>query len=227
MIKLKYKNLQLEQASYDVGQLPEYNGTIQFICNGTKITCPKFVMVNGELVSEFYSIQDGDELEILNYYTLKQVLEFMDIECKGTILVNHVPATLEEKVYENFSIQCDIQDEHYYKEETFDIEETERLDEEIELAYDEVAVSTERKQIEIQEPVKQPIQQEIVISVLVNGEEVLLKNKASYILVDVLDFYSFDTSVAKGNQLITKVNGESVDFTFKLQAEDVIEIYWE
>lgn len=214
-------------ASYDVGQLPEYNGTIQFICNGTKITCPKFVMVNGELVSEFYSIQDGDELEILNYYTLKQVLEFMDIECKGTILVNHVPATLEEKVYENFSIQCDIQDEYYYGEEMFDIEKTETLDEEMELAYDEGAASRERKQTESNEQIEQPVQQDIVISVVVNGEEVLLKNKASYILVDVLDFYPFDTSVAKGNQLITKVNGEPVDFTFKLQAGDVIEIYWE
>lgn len=93
-----------------VEQLPEYNGTICFLVNGVKIECPKFVQVNGELVSGYYSIQDGDEIQMLKYYTVGQVLEFMDIllDYNVDIYVNHQLAYRDTIVYENFSIDWDM-----------------------------------------------------------------------------------------------------------------------
>ncbi len=99
-----------EDAKVIVGELPEYKSSITFTFNGTRIICPKFAEVNKELVTEFYEIKEGDVVEILNYYTLNQVLKFMDIEYTGTIYINNMPAAEEEKIYENFSIRCEIYD---------------------------------------------------------------------------------------------------------------------
>ena len=64
------------------------------------------------------------------------------------------------------------------------------------------------------------------ISVLVNGEPVVLRNKADYIFVDVLDFYPFDTSVAHGDHLELRVNGMQCDFTHPVKEGDQIQIEW-
>lgn len=187
-----------EDASCEIRQLPEFNGTISFYFNDKKIVCPKFATVNGELVSEYYSIKEGDEINILNYYTLQQVLDFMDLPCEGTILVNHVPASLEEHIYDNFSINSEIMGNEHMIDTR---QEVETIKEKIEHA---------------------PID----ITVVVNGRNVVLSNKHNYILVDVLDFYPFNTKEAKGSKLITKINKEKAEFTNPVQEGDQIEIYW-
>ena len=95
-------------ASREISQLPEYHNTIDFIFNEKKISCPKFVLVNNQFVSEYYNIQDMDQISILSYYSLKQVLEFMDLEYNDRILVNNVNVGLDAKIYENFRINCDF-----------------------------------------------------------------------------------------------------------------------
>lgn len=104
-------------AVLEIGRLPEYKSNMNIIFNGKEITCPRFVTVNGDLVSEFYEVKDGDRIEILNYYTLEQVLEFMDIIYRGKVYVNNVIAPMNTKVYDNFSIACEImKDEPNYNE---------------------------------------------------------------------------------------------------------------
>lgn len=95
-----------EAAVCELNELKEYNdkGVLNFIFNGKKISCPRFVMVNDELVSGFYEIKDMDKIRFLNYYTLSQVLEFMDIAYEGTVMVNNKPAGMDEKIYENFEV---------------------------------------------------------------------------------------------------------------------------
>lgn len=62
-----------------VGKLPEYEGSISFVVNEKKVTCPKFAQVNGKLESGYYEIQENDEILFLNYYTVEQVMTFLDI----------------------------------------------------------------------------------------------------------------------------------------------------
>lgn len=64
------------------------------------------------------------------------------------------------------------------------------------------------------------------ISVMVNGEAVVLRNKANYILVDVLDFYPIDTSVAHGDHLELAVNGVACDFTHPVEPGDKLRLEW-
>ena len=93
-------------AVYSVGKLPEYEGSISFVVNEKKVTCPKFAQVNGKLESGYYEIQENDDIQFLNYYTVEQVMQFLDIETEMLkIYVNNRLAELTDRVYENFSLR--------------------------------------------------------------------------------------------------------------------------
>ncbi len=100
-----------DAAVYTLAQLPEYEtSTLVFRVNGQDVRCPRFVEVNGSLEPPTYCIQEGDRIEVRSYYTVEQLIEFMDIEIDedSEILVNNRPEDLKALVYENFEVQFDI-----------------------------------------------------------------------------------------------------------------------
>ena len=224
-------------ASYEVRQLPEYRSTITFEVNKKQVVCPKFIEVNGQLVSEYYSIQDGDELKLLSYYTLEKLLEFMDLPFTEYIYVNNRLAGKDEKVYENFTVEWSMEEKH--TEQSLD----DILNEEVAAVEEAAALSSGNSQDavtapqETVEPQKdatefnataQPVtpQGAVDLMVIVNGRPVTLKGKNMYYFVDILDFYPFDVSTAHGQTVITQINGEKADFSSVLHAGDVIDLYW-
>lgn len=206
-------------AVYMVSQLPEYSGTISIVFNGQAIQCPKFVLANKKLVSGFYNIQDNDEIEILNYYTLEQILEFMDLEYRETILVNNMTASLEDKIYENFSIEYELPEDTYEEEYATSHE----VNPDSQSIKDSQAKSVENGDNNIQAENTQGIRD---IYITVNGESVKLSRKKEYIFVDIFDFYPFNLTTLGGSKLITTINGEQVEFTSPLKDGDVVELYW-
>ena len=97
-----------EAAVYKISQLDEYNhSVITFVINGRKVSCPRFVQVNGRLEPEDYSIRENDVIETRNYYTVRQIAQFMDlvIDTEQMIFVNNEEADLDTLVYENFSVE--------------------------------------------------------------------------------------------------------------------------
>lgn len=97
-----------EAAVYKISQLDEYNhSVITFIINGRRVSCPRFVQVNGRLEPEDYSIRENDVIETRNYYTVRQIAQFMDlvIDTDQMIFVNNEEADLDTLVYENFSVE--------------------------------------------------------------------------------------------------------------------------
>lgn len=192
-------------AAYEVRQLPEYRSTITFEVNHKQVVCPKFIEANGELVSEYYSIKEGDELKLRSYYTLEKLLEFMDLPYTDYIYVNNRQAGRDEKVFENFSVEWSLE---------------ERPDKE---AAEEAAAATELSQPQEVSVVK-PAGSSITI--LVNARPVVLSGKASYCFVDILDFYPFDVSAAHGDTVVMQINGEKADFTSPLQDGDSVDLYW-
>ncbi len=99
-----------EAARMTLGQLPE-------------LDLPKFASVNGELQSGYYKIQENDEIEILGYYTVRQISEFMDvvIDWNMNIYVNNKIADMDTKVYENFSViwtleELQLSDVEFYEQ---------------------------------------------------------------------------------------------------------------
>lgn len=95
-----------ERASATIASLVEYGKKITVIVNDKKINLPEFAEVNGQLQSEYYDIQQDDEIVMLNYYTVQQIIEFMDVilEPGMNIYVNNKLATKDTKVYDNFSV---------------------------------------------------------------------------------------------------------------------------
>lgn len=220
-----------EEAELTIGQLPEYKASIQFYFDGKQIQCPKFAMVNGELVSEFYSIHSGDDIRFLDYYTLQQVLEFMDVQIKDTIYVNNRPATLDEKIYENFAIDCSLKEPGLREGQVAaDGQEKAMESGSSFLAVEEDTEDAEDTE-EQEEPVlhteeSKPVPPCRDMKVFVNGQPVILKNKTNYCVVDILDFYPFDVSVMRGSELYLGVNGAGAQFATRIRENDQIEIYW-
>lgn len=220
-------------ATLIVAKLPEYKSTITFAVNHKEVICPKYVLANGILVSDTYQITDGDRLELINHYTLEQLLEFMDLPYREGIKINHQSAKPQDRVYENFTI--------YYP-----------LHEDIASSYEEVAAMVSEEEIkefssmEDDSLYEVPLEEEITTSsgkkekveeikvenafnmiVYVNGSSITLSGKEKYILVDILDVYSFDLTTARGSKVVLKINGDEAEFTSPLKEQDVIEMYWE
>ena len=209
-----------KDATYEVRQLPEYRSTITFEVNKKQVVCPKFIEVNGQLVSEYYSIKEGDELKLLSYYTLENLLAFMDLPYTDHIYVNNRLAGREEKVYENFSVEWALEEKR--PEMTLD----EVLTVEAEAAETVLQAAEAVNQAATVTEAPKASKAVTDLLVIVNGRPVTLKGKTQYVFVDILDFYPFDVSQAHGENVVMQVNGEKAEFTSALSAGDVIDLYW-
>lgn len=203
-----------DAARITIGQLDEFKSVVEFVVNNKKVACPKFAYVNGVLQSEYYEIQENDDILMENFYTVKQLFEFLDIDRTGLdVYVNNVPASDDTKVYENFSV------------------ETRSYDASLENEYDDQETE-ETKDVTPSEEVKKDVSSDeesnnVSINVLVNNTVVNLKGKLQYVLVDVFLFYEFDLKTPKGTAVVVKLNGEKVEYTTPIKEGDVIEVYWE
>lgn len=207
-------------AVYTIEQLEEYHeSTLTVIINGKTVVCPKFVEVNGQLEPGSYEIKEGDVIEARNYYTVRQVAEFMDVEVDTDheVLVNNRLADFDTLVYENFTIDWTVlsfgvapEPENRYNATISDTSSEVSLEDE----------SPEKKEEEA------PEKPEGSVTVMVNGESVTMTGKQNYIFVDVFDWYSFDLSAGKGRAIATLVNGKEAEFSQPLVNGDNIELYW-
>lgn len=196
-----------ESAVQILGHLPEFSNTVTFMVNDNQLICPKFAMVNGKLESEYYNILDGDSVEILNYYTLKQLLTFMDVTPIGKVYVNNELANDNTKIYENFSIKWS--DDPTFKEL---VNEQDLIEEK------KVGESKENSEV-IYDETKS-------ITVTINGSVVVLTGKLNYVFVDVFNFYSFDLTTVKGSEIVMTIDGEKADHFSPIHQGAVIELYW-
>lgn len=212
-----------KNAVYTVGQLDEYtSATVSFVVNGTLITCPKFVEVNGSLEPSSYEIKEGDVIETRSFYTVGQVAEFMDVQIDpdSPIYVNNKEADTDSLVYENFSIDWNVlsfslasEPEVSYNATQTDMEP----DVEEDVAQEEAVAA---------EPVEESAPTN-TISVNVNGEVVTLFGKETYIFVDIFDRITFDLNAGGGRAIVTMLNGRVAQYTEQLHEGDRIELYWE
>ena len=233
-----------EPAKMEISQLPESKGSLVVEINQKKVQLPKFASVNGKLVSEYYSIQEGDEIEFLKYYTVEQILQFMDIEkdTYNTYYVNNNRAEMDTKVYENFTVLMSNVEMATSYEELMEEEEI-PLDEEFvflkEYETEDVLndeIKTEEKQTMDQKPREEKMEEasevkeeapaeNVQMVVMVNRKPVILRGKPKYIFVDVFDFIDFDLSKPQG-AIVTTLNGQMAQFMEELHDGDMIEIYW-
>ena len=230
-----------EEATMTIGKLPEFSGKIDVYVNEQIISLPKFASVNGNLQSEYYNICEGDNIEFLDYYTVKQIVEFMDVLLDENmhIYVNNKVADMDTKVYANFSVVWSMAKLYAEEEEVSydDLPEEEEVGENT-LVQDVVAqtvvpsvsnnVVTQNASTEVvnEQPVAPAPPALQQIGVIVNGRTYILKGKPEYVFVDVFDYIDFDLSKPQGCGIVTTLNKQPAQYMETLKHGDVIEIYW-
>ncbi len=218
------------KASLEV--VEELSESINFEVNGKNVSVPKFASVNGTLESPYYELSDGDRVEIVNYYTVKQIADFMDviIDKSYNIYVNNKLADFDTKVYENFSVTWtfetlvfdsdleennsandDSEDDDYEADSSKEDENKDDFDAlpEDDGTYEEAKINSK------------------AITVTVNNSPVTLQGKETFVFVDVFDAIDFKLTESKGRNIITKLNGKQAQYMENLKNGDVIEIAWE
>ncbi len=136
-----------------IEKLPEYKGELSFTVNGSKVTCPCVVQANGVPVTEKYEITDGDVICLPEYYTLEQLLEFLDVASPAKVLINGTVAEQDAKVYDGSVIGLRFAEEEAEKPKT--VEEP----------------KPEAVQVQETEPVAAPVQESAPIPASVQEEE--------------------------------------------------------
>lgn len=205
-------------ARYTIGQLEECRqATLTFNINGKDVVCPKFVQVNGSLEPAGYEIQEGDEIETRNFYTVGQIAEFMDIviDEDQEILVNNREADLNTLVYENFSIEWvenpyGVRSAQYSSNYSNRDEVTENsIDEEQLSATQDEMVQSEGAQDEIAQD--ETMQNETIQNEMARGEKT--QDEASQVGVsqNEVQVEENDNSVI----IVVTVNGEAVELSGK------------
>lgn len=245
-----------EPAQLVLAKVPEFKNLINVTVNGSKILLPKFASVNGEIKTQYYDVQDGDDIRILDYYTVAQLKEFMDVVLDDTmtVVVNNEEASDDTKVYDNFAIKWVLKTEvkvaNPEKKITADDVDTSSVDSFADLPEEEyqemdevnedssVTSFEEDSNIDVEtadseedstddEEAAEAPKQIHAIGLIVNARPVTLTGKAEYVFVDVFDKIDFDTTTVKGSQLITTVNDKPAEYMQPIHDGDVIEIYWE
>lgn len=210
-----------EPGALDIKDLPEYDSTITVIVNDQKVLLPKFAVVNNNLQSEFYAIAEGDEIEMRNYYTVKQITDFMDVILKKdmNIYVNNKRADLDTLVYDNFNV--------IWTMEELSLSDVEK-DKENEETYEEIPDETIEETIEeTSEETNEAEQESGDIDIIVNSKPIHLSGKDAFIFVDVFDYIDFDLSKPQGKSVATLLNGANAQYTERLKNGDRLDIYWE
>lgn len=243
-----------EAAEYKISQLDEYNhSVITFVINGRKVSCPRFVQVNGRLEPEDYSIRENDVIETRNYYTVRQIAQFMDlvIDTDQMIFVNNEEADLDTLVYENFSVEWKTDEYGVARIDNNNYNDTQESDNTVartseqmmnqvlDELHDDFAKEAEASAVpenelpenelpknDIQEEIHEEDSSENTVTVIVNGEPVELSGKDTYIFVDIFTHISFDLQAGKGRAIATVINGRDAQFSEELHEGDKIELYW-
>lgn len=224
-------------AKATLGELKEMSEQLNLIVNGKNITLPKTATVNGEIKDAFYEIEEGDEININNFYTVEALGEMLELKFDGcAILVNGTPANVNTRVYEDFTLDFSVKEaaqnsiateevnEADVTVDAIDTSELNESDEVNEKAESNAAVAAEENSEAEESDNNEPVVHSIQI--VANGKEVVMSGKKQYVFVDVFDYIDFDLRNPAGRNVVTLINGENAEYMKPLNEGDVLEIYW-
>ncbi len=77
-----------DTAQLMLGRVPECRKELMYTFLGRKVLCPKRVEVNKEWKPADYEVKQGDSIVVYDYYTIRQLFEFMGVPEEKMVLVN-------------------------------------------------------------------------------------------------------------------------------------------
>ena len=231
-----------EEGHLMLGALPETSESLSIYVNEKRVIVPRFASVNGSLQSNYYEIREGDEITILNYYTVGQIIEFMDVvlDPHMNLYVNNRLADRDTPVYENFSVLWTLETlpaaidlwQDGKTEDTDFWSEDDGYEENIETGGAQGSmepregVTSGNSTGESAAKGLLPEKKETVFELMVNGKPIALSGKEEYIYVDVFEAIDFDLTRPRGKSIVTTLNGRPAQYMEPLHAGDVLEVYW-
>lgn len=230
-----------------IKEIPECNAEITVTLFGRKLLCPKLVEANGEVVSSFYEVKNGDEICTYDYYSVKGLLEFAGMDVDTLVLLNGREAGSSAKIVDGDVITKRPVIKPEEPEKTNEETMQEQMDDDPLLAplkplpdwMSDVPFDTAKlgadgevipgaKQLQQEKTISTPVEEVTgPVFVTINGDVVEMPHKKNPIFVDVFDVYPFDMTKAGGTRLVTRINGEDKDFTEPVHDGDRIELFWE
>ena len=208
-----------------IKEIPECNAEITVTLFGRKLLCPKLVEANGEVVSSFYEVKNGDEICTYDYYSVKGLLEFAGMDVDTLVLLNGREAGSSAKIVDGDVITkrpvIKPEEPEKTKEETMQ----EQMDEDPLLAplkplpdwmsdvpFDTAKLGSDgevipgAKQLQQEKTISTPVEEVTgPVFVTINGDVVEMPHKKNPIFVDVFDVYPFDMTKAGGTRLVTRI----------------------
>ena len=175
------------------------------------------VLVNDEECDLETILKNGDAVRV---FLPTKVSEFKKYILKEDISIFKESQILDEdyEIVEGDKLQrnSNLQDN---SEEILEAEEESKIVQE--------TVIEEEKEIAVESLVEPKVFKEEFpsITVKINGENITMMGKASYLIVDIFDYIDFDLTVAKGI-INLKLNGEEAPYTATLKENDIIEVFW-
>lgn len=164
--------------------------------------------INGELKDFNSEINEDDEVNIFLPNTVKDIRE--KILQEDVILMKNdmklsddYVVTEGEKIYRR-NVQDEVMEEDKDEKKTIDL-------------------PIENKELSKGKVTKESGHS---ITVIVNGEPVVLTGKDQYVFVDIFDKIDFDIHTVQGRRLNTTLNGNRVAYLDNIKENDVINVEW-
>lgn len=207
-------------------KLPEMAQQLHITVNEVQIVLPKLAYVNAAQQLGSYEIQNGDEIQIRNWYTVEQVAQYADMPLRGDIFVNDTPAKADTRVYEGFSVRFAEDGGGEVQRPEADSEAAEPDTEQSgrqETKSESPAAAEAKEQSQTQTEIDAAGE----LMVVVNQQPVTLRGKNAYVFVDVFDYIDFNLGDSRGRSIVTLLNGRPAQYMEPLHRGDVINIYWQ
>ena len=212
------------------------------------------IKVNGKVSDLESKIKNGDRIEVIyakkgkdatatvseyvgNINSISIYLDNKLINIDPQILINGKYASVDATINEGDDVRIflpnKLEDFKKYilkNEEIILYKDNEILSEDYELL-EEDKLESKKVEIDISPKANIEVKEEIKnvdnkLVVKVNGDEVVLTGKTSYVFVDIFNFIDFDLTMPKGKIINLILNEKKAAYMDKLKNGDVIEIFW-
>lgn len=194
------------------------------------INIEPIILVNDKREDLDYIISNNDEVKV---FLPNSVNDFKKYILKEEVNLLKDGNLLEDN-YEILEGDCIIRKVNMSKESE-DVEEIKIKNEKIESINEEIDFykNTKSDNINNLNEIEILVENEISIAkeefnsitVNINGQNITLKGKVQYIIVDIFEYIDFDLTVSKGI-INLNLNGEKASYTASIKDGDIIEIFW-
>lgn len=217
------KSIVGDDAKINIGRLKEYKENFKIYIDDNQVIVPSIITVNGNYETKDYNILPDDDIVIKTELPFEMIKELTGINPDVIYNLNGINVANDDiikdgdMIYQVLDKKVDVQLENDISDEAQDLSDTK-----FEIKHEIQSEIKHEPQVK-----KGSVNTNKEIFITVNKKVVKLTGKTSYIFVDILDFYPFDTSTIGGTKLILKVNNMPADFTTRLNDGDNTQIYWE